>query len=371
MPDADAARPTRVEEKERHAWIGLHALPGMGPKRLRQLRDRSGSWHEALLALPRLGQELEPRWTGSTDVEGILRLGADQEARGRKLGALFLAPKDAAYPRAFLDLEEPPPLLHLLGDPQALGPGLAGEDARVSIIGARGCTPYGRSQACRFAKHLAWRRTTVVSGAARGIDLIALEAAAAEGGRTLAVLGSGLDHPYPAESVPILEAAMEQGGAVLSEFPFGVGPRPGHFPRRNRLIAALGAATLVVQATRKSGTMNTVAWCLDLGREVYALPGPVDDHACSGTNQLLSEGALVALSPADMLADIQRRQVEAADGPGPALLTSLAAGDRTLEELVGKDLAGREEVRARLLDLELQGLVVRLADGRYHRTGPS
>lgn len=371
MPGAGADRLNRVDERERHAWIGLHALPGMGPKRLRRLWDTAGSWLEAVRALPRLGRELEPRWTGTTNVDGILRLGAEQEARGRELGAVFLGPEDAAYPQACLDLEEPPPLLHLLGDPQALGGMSAGADPRVSIIGARGCTPYGRSQACRFAKHLAWRRATVVSGAARGIDLIALEAAAAEGGRTLAVLGSGLDHPYPAEAVPILEAAMEQGGAVLSEFPFGVGPRPGHFPRRNRLIAALGAATLVVQATRKSGTMNTVAWCLNLGREVYALPGPVDDHACSGTNQLLSEGALVALSPADMLADIQRRQMETAGGPGPELLASLATGDCTLEELVGRNLAGREEMRARLLELELQGLVVRLPDGRYHRTGPS
>jgi DNA processing protein len=371
VPEGGALRLHRVDEKERHAWIGLHALPGMGPKRLRRLRDATGSWLEALHALPRLGRELEPCWTGTTDVEGILRLGVEQQARGRELGAVFLGPGDEAYPRSFLDLEEPPPLVHLLGDPEALGTASVGGVLRVSVIGARGCTPYGRSQACRFAKHLAWRRATVVSGAARGIDLIALEAAAAEGGRTVAVLGSGLDHPYPSEAVPVLEAAMEQGGAVLSEFPFGVGPRPGHFPRRNRLIAALGAATLVVQATRKSGTMNTVAWCLDLGREVYALPGPVDDHACSGTNQLLSEGALVALSPADMVADIQRRQVEAEEGPGPAVLASLAAGDCTLEELVGRDLACREEVRARLLELELQGLVVRRQDGRYHRTGPS
>jgi len=359
---------------ERRALIGLHAVPGLGLARLEGLLALAGSARAAAANLPALSRQLEPRWLQAPSASVVDEVADQQLEEAEELGATILCLGQADYPEVFAALEQPPPVLHVLGNPALLqGPvqAQACHGRRVAVIGARGCTPYGREQVRRFGRQLAWAQAVVVSGAARGIDLLGLEAAIEADGKVVAVLGSGLDCPYPQEAIPVLERAVDLGGAVLSEFPFGTLPRPGHFPRRNRLIAALGDATLVVQATRKSGTMNTVDWCLKLDREVYVVPGPLNDHACSGTNLLLAEGAQPALSPEHLLATLEATLLAEECGRLPPLLAQLSVADAGLAELAEVLLQSQDQVAQELLDMELRGLVVRLPDGRYHRTGPA
>ena len=258
-------------------------------------------------------------------------------------------------------------MLHVLGNVELL----ADRRPRTTVIGARACTPYGREQALRFGKGLAYAGEILVSGAARGIDQIAMTGALDADGAVIAVMGSGLDIPYPKESIPMLERALAQGGAVISEFPYGTAPRAGHFPRRNRLIAALGRATLVIQATTKSGTMNTVDWALGMGREVFALPGPVDDVACSGTNRMLHDGAGLALGPEDMLCDLDACASPEDLGEEPQVLRLLLQGDTLPTVLAQQCGLAEEQIRMELTELELRGRVIRLPSGHYHRCGPS
>lgn len=355
--------------------IGLHAVPGLGIHRLQALMELAGSAQAAAEDLPRLGRCLKPRWQQQVSAQEVRERGAEQLEAAAAMGATILCRGEANYPAVLESLKQPPPLLHALGNLALLPDGL--QDAalssatrRVSLIGARGCTPYGKEQVRRFAHHFAWANAVVVSGAARGIDLLGLMAALEVEGKVIAVLGSGLDCPYPREALPMLERAVSHHGLVLSEFPFGTQPRPGHFPRRNRIIAALGEATVVVQATCKSGTMNTVDWCMQLNREVFAVPGPLHDHACSGTNQLIADGAQVALSPEHVLALLEACLLPEERATLPPVLQALGQSDLSLEDLVQQTGLSLAQVEDQVLDLELRGLVVRHPNGRYHPCGP-
>ncbi|MHC4822923.1 MAG: DNA-processing protein DprA [Planctomycetota bacterium] len=338
----------------------------MGPKRIHRLREAMGSAQEVLCNPLVAACAVEPRILRMQDRTFLERAAAEQQLAAKACGARTLFLGEPEYPEVFHDLQEPPPVLHVLGKVELL----AGRIPRTSVIGARACTPYGREQARRFGKGLAFAGEILVSGAARGIDQIAMKGAVEAEGPTIAVLGSGLDHPYPKESIPLLGGILEQNGAVVSEFPFGTAPKAGHFPRRNRLIAALGRATLVIQATTKSGTMNTVDWALGLGREVFALPGPVDDVACSGTNRMLREGAGLALGPEEMLCDLDRNISQENCREEPAVLQLLLQGDAAAGQLSARLGLAEEQLRMELTELELRGRVIRLPSGHYHRCGP-
>lgn len=355
-----------MNQTERFAILALHAAPGLGPKRIRRLMLHAGSAAEVLRNPLDAGRAVQPRILRMPDRCFLERGAAAQQLLAKECGAKTLHQEDDDYPACFFELEEPPTVLHVLGNSELLGP----RSPRTAVIGARACTPYGRSQAIRFGKGLGFAGEVLVSGAARGIDQLAMFGALEAEGPVIGVLGSGLDKPYPQESLEIMERTIHQGGAIISEFPFGTEPKAGHFPRRNRLIAALGRATLVLQATNKSGTMNTVDWALGLGREVYALPGPVDDLACSGTNRMLAEGAGMALSPEQMLCELDRCGTEEDLGKEPPLLQLLTLGDTSAANLATQSGLAEGQVRMELTNLEMHGRVMRLPDGRYHRCGP-
>ena len=246
-----------------------------------------------------------------------------------------------------------------------------GRQPRVTVVGSRGATPYGRGQARRLGRELAAAGVAVVSGAARGVDQEAhLGALEVDGSLCIAVLGSGIDRPYPREAVPLLEAIARAGGAVLSEFPCGTGPRRESFPRRNRILAALAEAVVVVQAGLKSGSMITVGHALDLGREVWALPGPVDCELSAGPHRLLAEGARLLDDPATLLEDlgaVPASRSEARAGSG--LLDLLEHGPQDAATLAGR--LGRDEsgILLELMELEIAGRVRRLPGGLYDRSG--
>jgi DNA processing protein len=356
-----------VEWTETTALLALHAVPGLGPRSINCLVEQLGSATAAVVNSHLAADVVKPRYLAVLQRADFAALALEQIAAQKRCGATLLMRGEDGYPEEFEHLEDPPPLIHALGDVSLLAAGRS----RIAVIGARACTAYGRSQAARFGTGLAFGGEVLVSGAARGIDQLAMGAAVQSQGAVVAVVGSGLDCPYPKDGWPLLERLLDEGGVVVSEFPFGAGPRAGNFPRRNRLIAALSKAVLVIQATRKSGTMNTVGWALQLGREVFALPGPVDDIACSGTNTMIHDGAGIALGPEEMLLDLNNTSLAQGELQEPPILELLQQQDLYPMELARESGLEEELVRMQLLDFELRGRVIRLPSGHYHRCGPN
>jgi DNA processing protein len=209
-------------------------------------------------------------------------------------GVLLVAENEARYPESLRTLRDAPPHLFALGDFTLL------ERPAVAIVGTRSATPYGLRVTRMLAEHLARAGVAVVSGMARGIDAAAHEAALEAGGSTIAVLGTGVDIPYP-KSNTRLHRRIAERGLVVAELPCGTRAFPGSFPRRNRLIAALVRAVIVTEAPARSGALITSGVALDIGREVAVVPGPIDAPASVGSNRMLRDGAAPVLEIADAL----------------------------------------------------------------------
>ncbi|RMH03560.1 MAG: DNA-protecting protein DprA [Planctomycetota bacterium] len=351
-----------MDTEERRALLALNCLPGLGPAVAAELCRQAGS-AAAVLAAPRRWRLPWGRSFRVPDPAAALAAAEAEAERLAGLGARLVTQVDADYPKRFLHLPHPPPVVAVIGRAEVL----AGDRRRIGLVGARACTPYGRSQAARFGTGFAVAGAVVVSGAARGIDQAGMAAALAAGGAVVAVLGSGLDRPYPPEARPLLERIAGEGGAVVSEFPCGTAPVRGNFPRRNRLIAALVDAVVVVEATRRSGSMITAGLAASLGREVFAVPGPLDSIVSRGPLALIREGAGAALGPEEVLADLEPVRPEPADDP---LLVALERGDASLAELAAALGLPEDQILLQLVEHELHGRVCRRPSGLYHRCGP-
>jgi DNA processing protein len=298
------------------------------------------------------------------------------EARLSRLeaqGAYLVIPDDPRFPALLKQIPYPPPYLLVRGD-------LRPEDDRaVALVGTRGPSYYGLKTARRLAGALAARGWTVVSGLARGIDTAVHQGALEKGGRTLAVLGCGLDVIYPPENRSLYEKIPEQG-ALISEFSLGTPPEAKNFPIRNRLISGLSLGVVVVEAGAKSGTHITVHYALDQGREVFAVPGPIDAPTSVGPHRLIQQGAKLVHDVEDIL-----QELPGGPSPGPLVVSSEPAATITptrpvtadpllpflgsepiqLEELVQAAGLPAAEVMSRLTLLELQGLVKELPGKCY------
>ena len=204
--------------------------------------------------------------------------------------------KDKTYPENLLALpeNERPELLYISGKIKE------SDDKAVAIVGSRKTTTYGRKMAERFARELVENNITIISGLARGIDTVAHTTALKAGGRTIAVLGCGLDIVYPQEN-KLLAKKIEGNGALVSEFSPGTKPHAKNFLTRNRIISGLSLAVLVVEGARRSGTLSTAAWAASQGREVFAIPGPIDSPLSAAPLFLIENGAQIARSPKDIL----------------------------------------------------------------------
>jgi len=232
------------------------------------------------------------------EVRAGLRREAEREFRRcREKGIDLIAIDDPRYPPCLREIPAPPLLLYSKG-------AFAPEYPRVALVGSRRCTRYGLRVATELAAGLAGAGVEVVSGGARGIDTAAHQGALAGGGTTLSVLGSGLEVLYPPENEDLFEK-IRHSGAVISEFPLRMSPEPGHFPRRNRVIAGLCSAVVVVEAARKSGSLITVRHALEQGRDVLAVPGPISSSTSSGCNRLLRDGAKPVLGVEDILEELE------------------------------------------------------------------
>jgi DNA processing protein len=287
-------------------------------------------------------------------------------ATAARVGARVLLDGDDDYPDALHALEHPPVALWVMGDI-----GVVRDHPAVSIVGTRDCTPYGERVTREISGGLARAGATIVSGMARGIDAMAHRAALESSGRTAAVLGTGVDVPYPASHRSLHRQIRDQG-VVLSESPPGTHASPGCFPQRNRIIAALGAATIVVEAGVKSGALITAEHALAISRDLAAVPGPIDSPASLGSNTLMRDGAHPITCVADALALVGLSQPRPAtarlESPTEqAVWTALAQPAADFDVLCGRSGLPARTCFEVVTTLELRGLVECSLTGELRR----
>jgi len=366
----------RARRAEAAALLLLARLPGVGDRAVLALRDRFGSARAALSA-PR-SPFLALAGAGAADARAdpeLRRRVEEAVHRATELGARILLHGEPAYPERLLELDDPPPVVFLRGNPALLnGPA-------VAVVGSRRATAYGRRTAVALGAALARAGVAVVSGLALGVDGSAHEGAIAAGGRTFAVLGSGIDRPYPRANRGLFRTLAREH-LLVSEFLPGEAPLPHHFPKRNRILAALSRAVIVVEAARRSGALITAEHATDLGRDVLAVPGPVDSPTSRGANELLRDGAGVVVDPDDpsaFLPWLERTPAGGAAGPtepGPelgrdalTLWTSLGRRPATLAELGRRSELSPPRVLAALSLLEVEGWAALHPGMTYARRG--
>jgi DNA processing protein len=365
--------------------LRLSLVQGVGPQRLAQLLERFGSaegvlsaGRAALRAMPGIGDELVPRLVAAGGREGAEGIRRAMEVLGA-LGAVAVTATDPAFPACLRDLRDPPYLLFATGDLALLN------RQGVAVVGTRSPSGYGRRAAAALSRDLALAGYVIVSGMARGVDAEAHAAALEAGGRTVGVLGNGIEQVYPPENGRLF-ARVRERGLLLTEYPPGEMPRAGNFPRRNRLITALSEAVLIVEMGLRSGAQHSVTYALEQGKEVMAVPGPIDSPMSAGTNQLIRDGATAVTCARDVVEELrgvghagtagitpENPKGEASPTLPLPLLTADEAGllaALSSEAMHVDDLAstlGLPAGRAlsQLLELELRGLVEALPGKRY------
>ncbi|WP_236105691.1 DNA-processing protein DprA [Pandoraea fibrosis] len=414
-PDKDRIGADRSEIKD---WLRLCHTPGVPPAAVRRLLTVFGPPGAIFLAtrsdLARvLPDDLVARLLAPlcTDLATQIDRTLDWASRP---GCAVVTLSEAAYPRALLTLGDAPPMLYCRGD---IGlPNRAG-DRTAALVGSRRATPQGRDNARHFAQELGQAGVTVVSGLAAGIDAAAHEGALETAGRTCAIVGTGADIVYPARHHGLAERIAERG-LLLSAFPIGTPPRPDHFPRRNRLIAALARCTVVVEAATHSGSLITARLAGELGRDVLAIPGSIHAPQSRGCHTLIRDGATLATSPDDVFEALgiappaatvdtirsaetrsrhvdkqkptsrsprsidQNRNGNAQRAPAvhatttppigmppgmAAVVEALGYDPVSADTLCGRTGMGVPEVLAHLSALELDGRIARLPGGRFVR----
>ena len=350
-------------------WLAL-AWGGIGRSKARELFARLREPIQTM-SLERSVFTLGPDWNRVADIKARV-------AEHRIETVDFEHPH---YPDALKSIADPPPVLFVQGDLHCLG------EPQVAIVGARRATPQGLRVAEEFATQLVEVGLTITSGLAFGIDGAAHRGALGAGGQTLAVLGNGLDTVYPPSNRKLADA-IRTTGLLVSEYPPGTPPRRHHFPARNRLISGLSMGVIIVEAGERSGSLITARSALEQGREVFAVPGPIDSVLSRGGHRLIKEGASLTESPADVLLELAPQLQTICQSPGEwvqdkstALAPDILKLDKTTQEFLrhmgwtprtADDLVDStgltiDTVSSMLLALELQGYVRSLAGGVFAR----
>jgi len=285
-------------------WMVLSQLPGVGPTGFWQFVKYFGAPEVALRSSMKDLRQV-PGIRGN-HLRGFDQADIVREKCCRQLdhllemGGYCLTGKDRDYPQPLLEITDPPPLLYLLGDKVSMN------SCCIGVVGSRAATSYGHRTAFTLAKRLAEHGVTIVSGLALGIDSESHKGALAANGKTVAVLGCGLDVIYPRQNRQLFKEITDRG-AIVTENPLGTPPEGFRFPARNRIIAGMSRGVLVVEAARKSGSLITAQIALDEGRDVYAIPGQVDSFKSEGTHWLLQQGAKLVQSENDILEELPAR----------------------------------------------------------------
>ncbi len=362
----------------REATIALNMLPKIGPVRVRRLLELLGS-AEAILKAPLntltrvsgVGNEtakIITSWQDHIDLTKEL-----DEAAARDL--TIITEDDDNYPAPLRNMYDPPLALYIWGE---LSPR---DNHAISIVGSRKTSNYGRETARKLALQLASAGLTIVSGMARGIDTYGHEGAIAANGRTIAVLGSGLGQIYPPENMALAEKIAASHGAVVSEFPIHQSPDKKTFPMRNRIVAAWSDATLVVECPQWSGSMITANLATEMGKPIYAVPGPIDRPTSAGCNHLIREGATLVTKAEDILDDLSALPLidvphsEPLDIPELDLSTlteteslvyqQLSGEEITIDQLVAATQLKMPALLPALLTLEMKKIIIQLPGPRY------
>jgi DNA processing protein len=362
---------------ERDYWVVLNTAAGIGPIRFQRLLAVCGSadnaWRAHDLELATAG--LERR---AIDAIRKLRQTTTPEAILDKLTRLGITPLtllDEDYPPNLRQVADPPPVLFMRGK---LKPSDSGA---VALVGTRRASSYGKAVGECFARDLARAGVTVVSGLAKGIDTVVHHAAMQAGGRTIAVLGNGLDQVYPAENAGLAHKIVDtRAGALVSEFPPGIPPDAVNFPRRNRIISGLSLVTVILEAGAPSGALITADFALEQGRDVLAVPGNIFSPTCAGTNYLLKQGATPVTSADDILDVLNSNAPSAANVEAelahrvPALAPdettvwrALSPEPRHIDALAQSLTMRPGELSATLAVLELKGLARQVGSMLYTR----
>lgn len=369
--------------EEMLAWFHLKSVPGVGNHLFKRLIDRFGSPAAALQAPPEELAAVEGVTRRVVDALRVHPVPPDAAAEieaARRRGYRLITLCDAAYPPLLREIPDPPPLLYVNGDLDV--------GARcVAVVGSRNATAYGLDAARQLSAELVRLKFTVVSGMALGIDTAAHEGALSGRGRTVAVLGSGLNQVYPAENRKLAER-IAASGAVISEFALDSGPDAHHFPVRNRIISGMCGGTVVVEATRHSGSLITARLAAEQNREVFAVPGSVQSFKSMGTHTLIKQGAKLVENAQDIVCELGQflAAPEADDGaPAPDGAARVAARRgltdeearvfRAIEpyplhidELMRRLAIDAGKLSAVLLQLELKGVVRQLPGKLFQAT---
>lgn len=356
-------------------WLALVRLPGIGATGGRSLLAHFGSPRRLLEA----GEEA---WQESGLSETTRRYLSKQEwldeiepdlAWLGKPNRHFITYNDADYPPLLREIADPPLALFVHGAPAQL------HSPQLAVVGSRNPSPGGARTAEAFAAYLCGVGLTITSGLAVGIDAAA-HRGALQHGRTLAVTGTGLDRVYPARHRELAHAIVDQGGALVSEFPIGTPPRSDHFPRRNRLISGMSLGTLVVEANIQSGSLITARLAAEQGREVFAIPGSIHNPLARGCHALIRQGAKLVETGQDILEELPMLAFAKPLGPSPLvvganiekephemarLLDLLGFEPITIDDMVERSGLTAEQVSSMLVVLELQGRVASTPGGLY------
>ena len=354
-------------------WIAFTRVPSVGRVRVGLLEERFGSLEAAWGAS---AGELRAAGLDQSVVNSIAAVRPrvdpqDEYERVQKAGVSVLTWHDPDYPRLLRQIDDLPPVLYVKGEL------LPGDERSVTVVGTRGPTAYGKEAARHLAGDLASAGVTVVSGLARGIDGIAHRAALEAGGRTVGVLGSGIDVPYPPEHAGLMEQ-MTGAGAVISEYPLGSKPEARHFPRRNRVLSGLSLGTLVIEAGEGSGVLSTIRFALEQNREVFCVPGSIYSPTSKITNRLLQEGAKLVMDVEDILEELNLSSVASQQAPLPGLFEAASADESALFEAIDFEPQHIDELSRRtqipvnrvigtLAVMELNGQILQVGRMNYIR----
>ncbi len=360
---------------ELYYWIALRFVFGVGNVNYKNLINHFRSPENVFHADPRELEQVEGVTAKAIESIKAFKPGSDVQRELdliEKNSVTVITLKDPAYPESLKNIYDPPPFLYVKGEITKQ------DDNAFAIVGSRNASEYGTLATDRISRELAAHGLTIVSGMARGIDSCAHTGALAAKGRTIAVLGSGIDVIYPSENRKLYESIVVHG-AVISEFPIGTEPLAYNFPARNRIISGLSLGVLVVEASLNSGSLITARLALEQGRDVFAVPGNVLAYKSKGTHKLLKDGAKLVESAQDILeeirlkAPVEEQQEERREAPvaldQESLLVYRILSEEALhiDEVILKTGLSSSHVSSLLLDLELNGLIKQLPGKRFIR----
>lgn len=360
-------------DQEKKYWVALSTHQKIGARTFAKLykrfRNLSRVWDASRESLARAGLDL-----GQIEaVEEVIKTkNPDQELKKLETYQVkILIYPDKNYPKLLKEICDPPGLLYLKGEilPQ--------DELALAVVGSRKFTPYGQRATEYLVEPLAQRKITIVSGLALGIDALAHHAALEAGGRTIAVLGCGLDQIYPVSNIRLADKILQGNGAIISEFPLGTPALRFNFPIRNRIIAGLSLGTLVIECAGGSGSLLTAASALDYNREVFAVPGAIFSETAFGTNRLIKMGAKMVTSYEDILDELaleerkefQKVQEIVPDSHEEEILLELLREPRLVDAMVEKSKLPASVVNATLIQLEMKGKISNLGGTRYEIRG--